>query len=270
MKKFLCGFIVGGLVCGLVTVFASTITKNITAHYSVNKIIINGKEAPAPDEEPFIYNGRTYVPLRFISENMGYRVTWDDKYKIVFIVEESAKEKYVLDLFDHMLYDEQTAFENEKKIVDILRGGDLSWKKFYEIESGLNIERFENDIYEFRKDSRDLMEWFVNDCESIDVQSKIRIMAESDLEADGAAAELYYGYIVNLFEKYPSDFIKVLANSNKVKEEVYEVVVWGGMPEVNDESANERLEILKGLYNNDLSEKEREVIDKLIDILPAK
>ena len=47
-------------------------------------------------------------------------------------------------------------------------------------------------------------------------------------EADSAAAELYYGYIVNLFEKYPSDFIKVLANSNKVKEEVYEVVVWGG------------------------------------------
>ncbi|HOM01659.1 MAG TPA: hypothetical protein PLH43_02380 [Acetivibrio sp.] len=45
MKKFLCGFIVGGLVCSLGTVFASTITKNITAHYSVSKIIINGKEA---------------------------------------------------------------------------------------------------------------------------------------------------------------------------------------------------------------------------------
>ena len=40
------------------------------------------------------------------------------------------------------------------------------------------------------------MEWFVNDWESIDVQSKIRIMVESDLEADSAAAELYYGYIV--------------------------------------------------------------------------
>ena len=44
------------------------------------------------------------------------------------------------------------------------------------------------------------MEWFVNDWESIDVQSKIRIMVESDLEADSAAAELYYGYIVNLFK----------------------------------------------------------------------
>lgn len=61
------------------------------------------------------------------------------------------------------------------------------------------------------------MEWFVNDWESIDVQSKIRIMVESDLEADSAAAELYYGYIVNLFKQYPSDFIKVLADSNIVK-----------------------------------------------------
>ncbi|HOM01660.1 MAG TPA: stalk domain-containing protein [Acetivibrio sp.] len=209
------------------------------------------------------------MPLRFISENMGYKVTWDDKSKIVFIVEESAKEKYVLNLFDHMLYEDEKDAENEKKIIDVLKDEDWSWKRFYEIEGGLSIERFEDDIYEFRKDSRDLMEWLVNDCKSIDVQSKIRIMAESDLEVDGAAAELYYEYIVNLFEKYPLDFIKVLAGSNKVREEVYEVAACGGMLELNDELADERLETLKGLYNNDLSEKERDVVDKLIDILSA-
>ncbi|AEV69705.1 copper amine oxidase N-terminal domain-containing protein [Acetivibrio clariflavus] len=269
MKKLLCGFIIGGLVFGLGNSFASTIVKNITAHYGVNKIIINGKETVSPDEDPFISNGRTYVPLRYISENMGYRVKWDDENKNVYIVEESAKEKYVLALFDEMLVNFNKAAANEKKIVDILKDEEWSWKKFYTIEGGMSILRFEDESVDFRKASRDLMDWFVNDCKEADIQSKIRIIAESDLQTDGAATEMYYSYIWELFDKHPVDFIKVLADSSKVSEEIYEVVAYGEelTYDYSDELVNKRLEVLKDLYNNDLSEKEREVVNKLIGIL---
>ena len=113
------------------------------------------------------------------------------------------------------------------------------------------------------------MNWFVNDCKEADIQSKIRIIAESDLQTDGAATEMYYSYIWELFDKHPVDFIKVLADSSKVSEEIYEVVAYGEelTYDYSDELVNKRLEVLKDLYNNDLSEKEREVVNKLIGIL---
>lgn len=269
LKKLLCGFIIGGLVFGLGNSFASTIVKNISAHYGVNKIIINGKETVSPDEAPFISNGRTYVPLRYISENMGYRVKWDDENKNVYIVEESAKEKYVLALFDEMLVDSKKADANEKMIADILKDEEWSWKKFYAIEGGMSVLRFDDESVEFRKASRDLMDWFVEDCKEVDIQSKIRIVVESDLETDGAATEMYYRYIWDLFDEHTVDFIEVLADSNKVSEEIYEVVAYGEelTYDYSDELADNRLEILKDLYNNALSEKEKEVVGKLIDIL---
>jgi len=269
LKKFLCGLVLGGLVFGLGTAFADTVTKNITAHYSVNKIIINGKDTVSPDEAPFISNGRTYVPLRYISENMGYRVKWDNENKNIYIVEESAKEKYVLALFDELLVNSKKASANEKKIIEILTDEEWSWKKFYAIEGGMADLRFENESFDFRKASRDLMAWLVEDSTEIDIQSKIRVIVESDYKTDGAATETYYGYIWSLFEEYPVDFIKVLAESTKVDQDLYEVIAYGEelTYDYTNEQAIKRLESLRGLYNNDLKEKEKEVVDKLISIL---
>ncbi|MDD3427613.1 MAG: copper amine oxidase N-terminal domain-containing protein, partial [Caldisericia bacterium] len=39
---------------------------------------INGKEHQI-DAEPFIENGRTLVPLRFITEPLGAEVIWNEK-----------------------------------------------------------------------------------------------------------------------------------------------------------------------------------------------
>jgi hypothetical protein len=41
------------------------------------KIFINGREK-VPDQPPMLLNDRTFVPLRFISENMGATVAWDE------------------------------------------------------------------------------------------------------------------------------------------------------------------------------------------------
>lgn len=48
------------------------------------KLFING-EYVETDVEPFIENGRTLVPIRVISENLGYDVAWDGDLKTVTI-----------------------------------------------------------------------------------------------------------------------------------------------------------------------------------------
>ena len=46
---------------------------------------VNGKEVVL-DVAPFIVNGRTLVPIRFISETFGAQVNWDGNTKTVTIV----------------------------------------------------------------------------------------------------------------------------------------------------------------------------------------
>lgn len=53
------------------------------------KILVNDKEIKA-DQAPYINNGRTMVPLRFISEALGQKVDWDAKLKKVTIGENLA------------------------------------------------------------------------------------------------------------------------------------------------------------------------------------
>ncbi len=48
------------------------------------KIYINN-ELRSVDPEPFIENGRTYVPIRFIAETFGSQVDWDADQKKVTI-----------------------------------------------------------------------------------------------------------------------------------------------------------------------------------------
>ncbi len=66
-----------------------TISKNdivITLAVGSTNAEINGKpltmDAPAQ-----IINGKTMVPVRFISENLGYEVEWDDENRIITIME---------------------------------------------------------------------------------------------------------------------------------------------------------------------------------------
>ena len=47
-------------------------------------LFVNGNEV-ASDVAPFIENSRTLVPVRIISENLGYKVAWDAKNAIVTI-----------------------------------------------------------------------------------------------------------------------------------------------------------------------------------------
>jgi len=65
---------------------ATVATKPITVDYTDIMIFVNGNTISLqPDEEPFIYNGRTFVPIRFVSEALNQTVEWIDWIKAVKI-----------------------------------------------------------------------------------------------------------------------------------------------------------------------------------------
>ncbi|MGB9834147.1 MAG: protease inhibitor I42 family protein [bacterium] len=70
------------MIAGTALVEASTGNKQIEVAYRDISILVNGNQISS-DVEPFIFDGRTFVPIRFISEALGKNVTWDQsKYEV--------------------------------------------------------------------------------------------------------------------------------------------------------------------------------------------
>ncbi len=66
--------------------------RDIKAHYYNIKIRVNGKIIDAGDTEPFIYNDRTYVPIRLVSEALDKVVEWDNNQKMVIVNDKSPSQ----------------------------------------------------------------------------------------------------------------------------------------------------------------------------------
>lgn len=54
------------------------------AGFPVARLLLNGSPA-TPDSPPVIIDGRTYVPLRFVSESLGASVAWNEADRTVSI-----------------------------------------------------------------------------------------------------------------------------------------------------------------------------------------
>ena len=70
---------------------AATGTKSLSAIFRNIRIVANGSLVQA-EEEPFIVNGRTYVPLRVVSEALGAWVDWNQATSMVTIKSGSTAE----------------------------------------------------------------------------------------------------------------------------------------------------------------------------------
>jgi hypothetical protein len=87
MKKFIFGFVAGALLFGTATVYAATGGNMIEVFYNIKDIKIN-KISSMPDEEkPFVFNGTTYVPLRYVAEAFGQKVEWEGETQTILIGE---------------------------------------------------------------------------------------------------------------------------------------------------------------------------------------
>lgn len=64
--------------------FADSYFREIEVYFDNIQIVIENKLLDL-EEQPFIYQGRVYVPLRFVSNKLGYTVGWDGKTKTVTI-----------------------------------------------------------------------------------------------------------------------------------------------------------------------------------------
>jgi len=94
MKKKLIGFsVAGALLLGSAGAYASTNSKTLEVFYNVKNIKIN-QVSKMPEDKPFTYNGTTYVPLRYISEELGYPVEWDSPNQTINIGKTSEKSAF--------------------------------------------------------------------------------------------------------------------------------------------------------------------------------
>lgn len=82
-KSGLLGFIIGAILFGS-TGFVLAENKTVEAFYNNIKLVVNGKNIEM-DVEPFIANGRTYVPARYVAEALGSSVSWDETNNAVVV-----------------------------------------------------------------------------------------------------------------------------------------------------------------------------------------
>jgi len=96
MKKLITALLLASVLLGSVGVYASSQLRKIEAYYNVKDIVIN-RVSKMPTEQPFTYNGSTYVPLRYISEALGENVAWEASSQTVYIGQRDPNEAYYLE-----------------------------------------------------------------------------------------------------------------------------------------------------------------------------
>ena len=76
--------VIGFVLLSTGFVFGNTYGKKITAYFYDIKVYLDGKPV-AFSNEPFIYEGNTYVSLRDVSDALGINVYWDDRSKSIYM-----------------------------------------------------------------------------------------------------------------------------------------------------------------------------------------
>lgn len=90
MKRFLYGMLTASLVfTSALTLQAKTESVNIPVKYNNIKVTVDGKELTTSNE-PFIYNGVTYLPVRDVAEATGKAVNWDANTKTVALTSQGT------------------------------------------------------------------------------------------------------------------------------------------------------------------------------------
>ena len=96
MKKLMTALLLASVLLGSVGVYASSQLRKIEAYYNVKDIVIN-RVSQMPEEQPFTYNGNTYVPLRYISEALGENVDWEASTQSIYIGQRDPNQAYYLE-----------------------------------------------------------------------------------------------------------------------------------------------------------------------------
>ncbi|MFD0591029.1 stalk domain-containing protein [Paenibacillus sp. GCM10027627] len=138
MKKgIVVGIVAGVLLAQGSSIFAESIKKNIGVTYGVVKrILVDGiDKTPSSDKMPFVFEGSTYVPLRYIGETLGKKVDYDSATGTV-IIGKNVKGNYLTDSIPYMT-DEIHAFKiNNSNDEGMSKSGAYYYEKNFVMKSG--------------------------------------------------------------------------------------------------------------------------------------
>lgn len=98
LKGILIGSVITSMVFALgITSFAASGNKTISVTYDNIKVYVDDVLSPMQSDgktvEPFTFQGRTYVPLKAVSESLGSNVDWDDKTNSIYITSANLEGK---------------------------------------------------------------------------------------------------------------------------------------------------------------------------------
>ncbi|MEF3313841.1 stalk domain-containing protein [Paenibacillus sp. GYB004] len=96
VKGFIAGAAVMSLFSGSVA-FAATSTQ-IEVYFKNLKYMVDGIEKKPSEGQGFIYEGTTYVPLRFIGESLSKDVNWDGETETIWVGKRDGDFKYLTDV----------------------------------------------------------------------------------------------------------------------------------------------------------------------------
>lgn len=133
------------------------------------------------DVAPLIRKDRTYVPLRFVAENMNLKVNWDGKEKKVII---NSQKDNITDGITGLSADEKeflNKFQSKQKIIE---DNMTSLKKsFFEKASTLSKEDLEKEYNRANKKISDA----ISELKNINVSDKFRDTYNKAMEANERA-----------------------------------------------------------------------------------
>lgn len=103
MKYFVLGVVTTVLLTTGISAFASGgVAQQLKVYFNNIKVVVDGspaslgKDSAGKANEPFIYNGTTYLPIRAVSEALGKDVSWDGKTSTVYVGEKPGQVNYLM------------------------------------------------------------------------------------------------------------------------------------------------------------------------------
>ncbi len=188
--------------------------KNIRAQYRNIKVVVNNV-VKTPTEEPFLVDGRTYVPLRFISEALGADVDWNGVTNTVTVNLKTADPAEVEALKaqvaqkDNQIIMLQIELDKLKKEADKASAAE---KKLEDLEKKLN------------KDYSKLKSVTIDSIELEGDEDEIDVFIEVDLDKKNLSAwsDLSDSNIKKWIENIVKDIQKEYSNNTEVTGVIYD------------------------------------------------
>jgi cyclophilin family peptidyl-prolyl cis-trans isomerase len=141
LKGLVMGLLIGGLISSS-AVYAASGTK-IEVNFNKIKFMFNGVEKKPSQGKGFIYQGTTYVPLRFVSESLGKPVTYNSKTETVFVGKPTYTNAPAMIINTAKKYQATMVTDKGTVIIDLFaKDAPLTVNNFYKLAN----DGFYNDI----------------------------------------------------------------------------------------------------------------------------